>query len=90
MKAQDVLRNGYDAFISYNHADRDWARELAERIARVDFHGRPLRAWLDEQWRFARARLSQPCLPGSCPDVSATLTTVVFGHSSLRWLEISS
>src|SRR5262249_50993556 len=25
-----------------------------------------------------------------CPGVSATLTTMVFGHSSLRWLEISS
>ena len=40
--------------------------------------------------RFACARLPQPCLPGSCPGVSATLTTMVFGHSSLRWLEISS
>ena len=39
---------------------------------------------------FACARLPQPCLPGSCAGVSATLTTVVFGHSSLRWLEISS
>ena len=35
-------------------------------------------------------RLPQPCLPGSCPGVSATLTTMVFGHSSLWWLEISS
>ena len=26
--------------------------------------------------RFACARLSQPCLSGSCPDVSATLTTI--------------
>src|SRR5438445_6061470 len=26
--------------------------------------------------RFACARLSQPCLPGSCPDFSATLTTI--------------
>src|SRR6202051_1753151 len=28
--------------------------------------------------RFACARLSQPCLPGSCPGVSATLTTIAF------------
>ena len=28
--------------------------------------------------RFACARLSRPCLPGSCPDVSATFTTVAF------------
>ena len=40
--------------------------------------------------RFACARLPRPCLPGSCPGVSATLTTTVFGRSSLRWLEISS
>jgi hypothetical protein len=40
--------------------------------------------------RFACARLSRPCLPGSCPDVSATFTTIAFGDSSLRWLEIST
>src|SRR4249919_3364622 len=40
--------------------------------------------------RFACARLSQPCLPGSCPDVSATLTTNAFDESSLRWLEINT
>src|SRR5215831_13717864 len=40
--------------------------------------------------RFACARLSQPCLPGSCPGVSATLTTIAFDNSSLRWLEIST
>ena len=37
--------------------------------------------------RFACARLSQPCLPESCPGVSATLTTIAFDDSSLRWLE---
>jgi hypothetical protein len=40
--------------------------------------------------RFACARLSRPCLPESCPGVSATLTTTAFDHSSLRWLEIST
>jgi hypothetical protein len=29
---------------------------------------------------------SQPCLPESCPDVSATFTTIAFDDSSLRWL----
>src|SRR5215831_6111430 len=29
--------------------------------------------------RFACARVSRPCLPGSCPDISATFTTVAFG-----------
>ena len=41
------------------------------------------------QW-FACARLSRPCLPESCPGVSATLTTTAFVRSSLRWLEIST
>src|SRR5258708_7105083 len=40
--------------------------------------------------RFACARLSQPCLPESCPSVSATLTTIAFDDSSLRWLEINN
>jgi hypothetical protein len=40
--------------------------------------------------RFACARLSQPCLPESCPGVSATLTTTAFDDSSLRGLEIST
>ena len=50
MNSSDTLRNGYDAFISHNHADKVWARELAERLSNVDFHGRPLRPWLDEQF----------------------------------------
>lgn len=50
MNSRDSLRNGYDAFISHNHADKVWARELAERLSKVDFHGRPLRPWLDEQF----------------------------------------
>jgi DNA helicase-2/ATP-dependent DNA helicase PcrA len=40
--------------------------------------------------RFACARLSRPCLPESCPGVSATLTTTAFDRSSLRWLGIGS
>src|SRR5882762_10765496 len=40
--------------------------------------------------RFAYARLSRPCLTGSCPDFSATFTTMAFDHSSLRWLEINT
>ena len=36
--------------------------------------------------RFACARLSGPCLPKSCPGVSATLTTTAFARSSLRGL----
>src|SRR5262245_2160811 len=40
--------------------------------------------------RFACARLSRPCLPESCPGVSATLATTAFDRSGLRWLEIST
>jgi hypothetical protein len=40
--------------------------------------------------RFAYARLSRPCLLGSCPNVSATFTTIAFDDSSLQWLEIST
>jgi hypothetical protein len=40
--------------------------------------------------RFACARLSRPCLPGSSPRLFRTLTTTAFDRSSLRWLEIST
>lgn len=49
MDSKDTLRNGYDAFISHNRADKAWVRELVERLTNVDFNGRPLRPWLDEQ-----------------------------------------
>jgi hypothetical protein len=34
--------------------------------------------------------ISQPCLPESCSDFSATFTTIAVDNSSLRWLEIST
>ncbi len=40
--------------------------------------------------RFACARLSQSYLSKSCSDFSATLTTMAFDRSSLRWLEINT
>src|SRR6202011_1163738 len=40
--------------------------------------------------RFTCVRLSQSCLPGSRPDVSATFTTIAFDDSSLRWLEVNT
>jgi hypothetical protein len=39
---------------------------------------------------FVYNRLSQPCLPESRSDFSATLTAIAFDDSSLRWLEIST
>jgi hypothetical protein len=32
----------------------------------------------------------QPCLPESCPGVSATLIAIAFDNSSLQWLEINN
>ena len=49
MANSDIPRNGYDAFISHNHADKEWVRQVASRLAEVDFNGRPLRPWLDEK-----------------------------------------
>jgi len=40
--------------------------------------------------RFAFARLSGPYLTGSCPAVSATLTTIALNDSSLRWFGAGS
>lgn len=41
---------GYDIFLSHNHADKEWVRELAGRLADADFNGRRLRPWLDEHF----------------------------------------
>jgi hypothetical protein len=49
MNGTPTLRNGYDAFISHNRADKPFARALADRLAGTDYAGRPLRPWLDEQ-----------------------------------------
>lgn len=50
MNTNETLRNGYDAFISHNHRDKPLARKLADLLATVDYHGRPLRPWLDERF----------------------------------------
>ena len=50
MNLKDAQSNVYDAFVSHSHVDKAWAYELAERISNVEFHGRPLRPWLDEKF----------------------------------------
>jgi hypothetical protein len=40
---------GYDVFLSHNYADKVWTRELYDRLARTEYNGRMLRAWLDER-----------------------------------------
>lgn len=40
----------YDIFISHNRADKEWVRQLANRIAAEQYNGRALRPWLDEQF----------------------------------------
>ena len=57
------------------------------RVRQPSMATNPLSTLLQQ---FACARLSRPCLPESCPGVSATLTTIAFDDSSLRWLEIST
>ena len=40
----------YDVFISHNHADKQWASSLVDRLASHEYNGRPLRPWLDRQF----------------------------------------
>lgn len=43
------MRLSYDVFLSHNRAEKDWVRDLAARLAEIDYNGRSLRPWLDEQ-----------------------------------------
>ncbi|MGH9309802.1 MAG: toll/interleukin-1 receptor domain-containing protein, partial [Vicinamibacterales bacterium] len=81
------LRNGYDAFLSHNHADKAWVRTLADRLADVDFHGRPLRPWLDEQI-LDPGDLKQTAELTSALDRSRTLVFVLSPASvASKWVE---
>ena len=82
----DSLRGAYDAFISHNHADKDWARHLAERVAGVDYEGRQLRPWLDEQF-LDPGELSRESELTSALDRSRTLLLVLTPASvASRWV----
>ena len=87
MNSREALRNGYDAFISHSHVDKAWAHELAERISRVEFHGRPLRAWLDEQF-LDPGDLGQKAELTTALDRSRTLLIVLSPASvASKWVE---
>ena len=82
----DSLRGAYDAFISHNHADKDWARHLAERVAGVDYEGRQLRPWLDEQF-LDPGELGREAELTSALDRSRTLLLVLSPASvASRWV----
>jgi hypothetical protein len=80
------LRNGYDAFLSHNHRDKAWVRTLGERLANVDFRGRPLRPWLDEQI-LDPGELGQDAELTSALDRSRTLVLVLSPASvASKWV----
>ncbi len=37
----------YDVFLSHSHMDKVWTRELYDCLAKADYNGRNVRAWLD-------------------------------------------
>lgn len=39
----------YDVFLSHSHKDKVWTHGLYDRLSKIDYHGRILRAWLDER-----------------------------------------
>jgi hypothetical protein len=81
------LHAGYDVFISYNHADKAWARDLANRIVNVDFNGRALRPWLDERF-LDPGELAQQTELTSALDRSRTLAVVLSPASvTSKWVE---
>lgn len=87
MTSKDTLRNGYDAFISHNHVDKVWARDLAERLSNIDFHGRPLRPWLDEKF-LDPGNLGQMAELTTALDRSRVLAFVLSPASAAsRWVE---
>jgi hypothetical protein len=87
LRPRAPLRNGYDAFLSHNHADKAWVRTLAERLANVDVQGRPLRPWLDEQF-LDPGDLGQKAELTSALDRSRTLVIVLSPASvASKWVE---
>jgi hypothetical protein len=83
MKSRSTLRNGYDAFISHSHVDKAWARDLVERLAKVDFRGRSLRAWLDGSTSTSSIRRS---CSGSGVDVGARPIADALGVATTAFL----
>lgn len=45
-----MTRFPYDIFLSHQHADKTWARQLAGRLGDAEYNGRKLRPWLDESF----------------------------------------
>jgi hypothetical protein len=39
----------YDVFLSHSHIDAEWTRWLHDRLATMDYNGRKLRVWLDQE-----------------------------------------
>ena len=81
-------------------ADRDSGRrpgiatDVADKLKALERENRELRQ-ANEILRkasayFAQAELDRRFLLGSCPDISATFTTVAFDDGSLRWFEINT
>lgn len=82
------LRNGYDAFLSHSHADKAWVHTLAHRLAAVDYNGRPLRPWLDEQV-LDPGELGQQAELTSALDRSRTLVLVLSPASvASKWVNV--
>jgi hypothetical protein len=87
MTSKSAFRNGYDAFISHNCADKPWARELAERLSKIHFNGRPLRPWLDEQ-NLDPGNLGQEAELTTAIDRSRTLLLVLSPASiNSQWVK---
>lgn len=81
------VRFGYDVFLSHNHADKDWVRDLAMRLADTDYNGRFLRPWLDEQ-------VLDPGLPSGDHELTSALDRSRFfalvlspGSVGSRWVD---
>lgn len=86
MDTATILRNGYDAFLSHSHADKTWVHALAHRLAAVDYNGRPLRPWLDEQV-LDPGDLGQEAELTSALDRSRTLVLILSPASvASRWV----
>src|SRR5437016_7056225 len=87
MNAETNRQFEYDIFLSYNHADKEWVRQLAIRIEREIWQGRRMRVFFDE-WHIQPGENIPIALERALPG-SRKIGIILSPHASQSaWVEL--